>query len=311
MSIVLKQVSYTYGQNTAQKTDALKNINFTIENGEFVGIMGHTGCGKTTLIQMIAGLLSPSEGAVYIDGKDINSPDYERRILRETVGVVFQRPEYQLFETTVEKDVAFGLKYSGLGKAEKKKRVKDALALMGLVLEDIGKESPLSLSGGEKRRVAIAGVLVTRPQILIFDEPIAGLDPDGREQFLELAAQLNRSGVTILMISHNADSLCEYADRILVLQQGHLVLDGTPKAVFRDTSLTRKLGIGTSQSREIARMLLERGFPLSGNITKYEELLGELETVLKRGCLCGSVENQSVEQLPHQSPLGNGGTLCR
>lgn len=283
MSIVLKQVSYTYGQSTAQKTDALQNISLTIENGEFVGMMGHTGCGKTTLIQLIAGLLSPSRGTVCIDDMDINSPDYDRRILRETVGVVFQHPEYQLFEATVEKDVAFGLKYSGLGKAEKRERVKEALALMGLDLAEIGKESPLSLSGGEKRLVAIAGVLVTRPQILIFDEPIAGLDPDRRQQFLELVTQLNRQGVTIVMISHNADSLCEYAQRILVLHQGRLVLDGTPKEVFGDTALTKELGIGSSQSRRIADMLIERGIPLPRQITRYDELLGELETLWKRG----------------------------
>lgn len=283
MSIVLKQVSYIYGQHTAQKTDALQNISLTIEKGEFVGIMGHTGCGKTTLIQLIAGLLSPSDGTVCIDGMDINSPDYDRRILRETVGVVFQHPEYQLFETTVERDVAFGLKYSGLGKAEKRERVKDALALMGIALEEIGKESPLSLSGGEKRRVAIAGVLVTRPKILIFDEPIAGLDPDSREQFLELVVQLNREGVTILMISHNADSLCEYAQRILVLNQGRLVLDGTPKEVFRDTVQTKALGIGSSQSGRIADMLIKRGVPLSGEITRYDELLGKLESIWKSG----------------------------
>ncbi len=282
MSIVLKQVSYTYETYPAQKTEALQRISLTIEDGAFVGIMGHTGCGKSTLMQLMAGLLKPGEGAVYIDGKDINEPSYDRRLLRETVGVVFQHPEYQLFETTVKKDVAFGLKYSGLSKAEKRERVKEALELVGLDVERIGAESPLSLSGGEKRRVAIAGVLVTRPRILILDEPMAGLDAGSREQFLRLAAQFNRRGVTILMVSHNADSLCQYAHRILVLEQGRLVLDGTPREVFQDTALTARLGIGTSQSREMAELLIKRDIPLSGYIVKYEELLEELERVFKK-----------------------------
>ncbi len=283
MSITLKQVSYTYVRSRSQRVSALENISLTIGDGEFVGIMGHTGCGKTTLIQLIAGLLAPDAGEVLLNGMDINSPSYDRRVLRETVGVVFQHPEYQLFETTVEKDAAFGLKYSGLSKAEKKARVKDALEQMGFVYEDICNESPLALSGGEKRRVAIAGVLVTRPKVLIFDEPVAGLDPGSREHFLEFMTQLNKKGVTVLMVSHHADSLCEYADRILVLHQGRIALDGTPKEVFQDTALTRQLSIDTSQSRRIAELLIQRGFPLSGNITTYGELSEELKYLLKGG----------------------------
>lgn len=283
MSIILKQVSYTYVRSRLQRVSALENISLTIGDGEFVGIMGHTGCGKTTLIQLIAGLLTPDAGQVLLDGKDINSPGYDRRVLREKVGVVFQHPEYQLFETTVEKDIAFGLKYSGLSKAEKKERVKDALELMGFAYEGICNESPLALSGGEKRRVAIAGVLVTQPKILIFDEPVAGLDPGSRAYFLRFVAELNQKGVTVLMVSHHADSLCEYAGRILVLHQGRVALDGTPKEVFLDTALTRQLSIDTSQSRRIADMLIQRGFPLSGNITTYGELTGELKSLLKGG----------------------------
>lgn len=283
MSITLKQVSYTYAQSRSQRVSTLENISLTIWDGEFVGIMGHTGCGKTTLIQLIVGLLTPNGGQVLIDGMDINSPSYDRRILRETVGVVFQHPEYQLFETTVEKDVAFGLKYSGLSKAEKKERVKDALEQMGFVYEEVCNESPLALSGGEKRRVAIAGVLVTQPKVLIFDEPVAGLDPGSRAHFLEFVTQLNKKGVTVLMVSHHADSLCEYAGRILVLHQGRIALDGTSKEVFRDTALTRLLSIDTSQARRIAELLIERGFPLSGNITTYGELSEELKHLLKGG----------------------------
>ena len=194
MWIEVKNLSCSYGSGTASAQEALKDVSFKIEDGEFVGIMGHTGCGKSTLIQLIAGLLTPDRGQVLIDGEDINAPGYDRLALRGKVGIVFQYPEYQLFETTVEKDVAFVLKHSGLGKDERERRVKGALEAMGFSWEAVRKKSPLSLSGGEKRRVAIAGVLAAQPRILIFDEPIAGLDPFGRTAFLELSAKLNRRG---------------------------------------------------------------------------------------------------------------------
>ncbi len=279
MSIILKQVSYTYVQNRFQKVKALEQVSLTIEDGEFVGIMGHTGCGKTTLIQLIAGLLTPDAGQILLDGQDINDSGYDRRILRKNVGVVFQHPEYQLFETTVEKDVAFGLKYSGLNQAEKKERVKHALAQVGLSYEEICRESPLALSGGEKRRVAIAGVLAAQPKILILDEPIAGLDSGSRSDFLNFITGLNKTGVTVIMVSHHADSLCQCARRILVLHQGRIALDGTPKKVFRDTVLTRQLSIDASRPRGIAQQLIQRGLPLSETITVYDELLEEIERV--------------------------------
>ena len=283
MSIELKQVSYTYASDPSQPVNALKNVSLAVRDGEFVGIMGHTGCGKTTLLQLIAGLISPTSGQVLLNGSDINSRGYDRSILRRSIGLIFQYPEYQLFETTVEKDVAFGLKHSGLGKTEIRKRVQEALELMGFSYESIRLESPLALSGGEKRRVAIAGVLAAKPDILCFDEPVAGLDPASRKNFLDLIAGLNQGGTTVLMISHNTDCLCEYAGRIIVLDEGCLVMDGTPKSVFSDAGRTKQLNIGSSQARIISDMLMSKGFSLPKDILRYDELLDGLKAVLKNG----------------------------
>jgi len=232
--------------------DALKNISCTIESGDFVGIMGQTGCGKTTLIQLMAGLLTPTAGRILLDGNDINDKSYDRNVLRQSIGVVFQYPEQQLFATTVEKDVAFGLKYgtpgfgsgSGSGSGSRSglsfgfcsgevdERVKWALETMGFDFDEVRKQSPMALSGGEKRRVAIAGVLAIQPKIIIFDEPIAGLDPYGRQNFLELVAKLNDNGTTIILISHNMDALAEYTKHLLVLEDGRLIMSGATRTVF-------------------------------------------------------------------------------
>ncbi len=279
MWIEVKNLSCSYGSGTASAQEALKDVSFKIEDGEFVGIMGRTGCGKSTLIQLIAGLLTPDRGQVLIDGEDINAPGYDRLALRGKVGIVFQYPEYQLFETTVEKDVAFVLKHSGLGKDERERRVKEALEAMGFSWEAVRKKSPLSLSGGEKRRVAIAGVLAAQPRILIFDEPIAGLDPFGRTAFLELSAKLNRQGTTILMVSHNADALCEYAGRILMLDQGRLTGDGTPETLFGGPEAIA----GAGQVCGIARRLYERGILPSPAVTKYQTLVEEIRRYVKEG----------------------------
>lgn len=283
MPITVSNLSYTYNQGTAFETKALKNINFTIENGEFVGIMGHTGCGKSTLIQLLAGLLHPSSGQILLDGKDIQSAKYDYSELRKKVGLVFQYPECQLFEMTVEKDIAFGLKHSGLSKQEQKERIRWALEITGFDYEKIHSKSPLGLSGGEKRRIAIAGVLATKPDYLILDEPIAGLDPLGREAFLNLICRLNREGMTILMISHNADCLGEYAKRILILEQGELLKDASTKEVFQDIEMMKEHKLGVSQAREIAWLLQKKGFSISQNISSYSSLLEEVVSELKGG----------------------------
>ena len=229
----------------------------------------------------MAGLIAPSGGEVLINGEDINKAGYDRSILRRSVGIVFQYPEYQLFETTVEKDLAFGLKHSGLSRAEVRERVIWALTLMGFSYENIRTRSPLTLSGGEKRRVAIAGVLAVKPDILMFDEPIAGLDPQNRTAFLELAAQLNRQGTTVIIVSHNADALAESVCRLIVMDRGRTVMDGTPNSVFADPVRMQELHLGVSTPRAIADMLAKRGIPIAPDIIRYEELLLELRMNLK------------------------------
>ncbi|MDD3261451.1 MAG: ATP-binding cassette domain-containing protein [Oscillospiraceae bacterium] len=283
MPIALNHVSYEYLPGTPQHVAALQDISLNIADGEYIGIMGRTGCGKTTLIQLAAGLLVPTGGQIFLDGKDINSKHYDRKILRRSVGVVFQYPEYQLFETTVEKDVAFGLKHAGLSRTERQQRVQNALETMGFSFEAIRSQSPLALSGGEKRRVAIAGVLAMQPKILIFDEPTAGLDPLGRAAFLRLTQKLNQKGMTILMISQTADDFGEYARRMLVLDSGRVVLDGSTKEVFSDIPRLQKMRLEVSTPRLLAGMLAAKGMPLSQDIVKYDELISALTAQLKGG----------------------------
>jgi energy-coupling factor transport system ATP-binding protein len=234
--------------------------------------MGHTGCGKTTLIQLMAGLLTPVSGRVSFDGLDINKRDYDRAKLREDVSVVFQFPEYQLFESTVERDVAFGLKHSGLGRKEISERVKWALEIMGFNFDLVRKKSPLSLSGGEKRRVAIAGALVTKPRYLFFDEPIAGLDQTSRNSFLKIITKLNHEGTTVVMISHNADAISEYCKRVVVFNDGELVTDGSVKDVFSDINKLEKLHLNAGIPRTIGHKLSERGIKIPDTVVSYGEL---------------------------------------
>jgi energy-coupling factor transport system ATP-binding protein len=255
----------------------------SVEDGEYVGIMGKTGCGKSTLIQLLVGLMRPSSGKIWVDGKDINGSKYNREELRRKVGIVFQYPEIQLFETTVEKDVAFGLKHSGLLKSEIAENVRWAIETVGLDFEAVRFVSPFSLSGGERRRVAIAGILAAKPNTLILDEPIAGLDPVGREDFLGLTKDLHSTGVTIIMVSHNADALAENAARVIVLESGRIILDKPSKDAFKDVGFLRKKGIGISQAREISCLLEARGYCIPQDIIRYEELLPYLITIGKGG----------------------------
>ncbi len=276
MSITLKDVSYTYAPGTAFAAGALRNVSLSVKDGEFVGIMGRTGCGKSTLIQLIAGLLTPEQGQVLIDGADINSRDYDRLRLRRRIGVVFQHPEHQLFETTVEKDVAFGLRSFGWSEQQRTQAVREALEAVGFEYEEVRKQSPLQFSGGEKRRIAIAGVLATKPGILILDEPIAGLDPLGRDAFLGLMNRLNRQGTTILMISHNADAIAEHASRVVILEEGRILRDAAAEQVFSDPAFLQTHGIGTSQAGAIAELLRKRGVELGADTVRYDQLLSRL-----------------------------------
>lgn len=283
MPIKVKNLSLTYSAGTPFETEALKNISLEIQNGEFIGIMGHTGCGKSTLIQALAGLLRPTGGSILVDGKDINGRRYDRSELRRKLGIVFQYPECQLFETTVEKDVAFGLKHSDLTKGETNERVRWALEVCGFDYEKVAKSSPMGLSGGEKRRIAIAGVLAVKPEYLILDEPIAGLDPLGRRSFLELITRLNADGMTIIMVSHNADCIGEYAQRVLLLNGGELIGDGSPEALFSDVERMRALHLGVSQSREIAWLLKKGGMDIPLDICSYDKLLPAVLAELRGG----------------------------
>ncbi len=279
MRITIENLAYTYYEQSGETIDALKQVTCTIDSGDFVGIVGKTGCGKTTLIQLIAGLLTPTEGHIYLDDEDINDRGFDRNILRQSIGVVFQYPEYQLFETTVEKDVAFGLKHSDLNPREKDRCIKWALETMGFQFENIRKKSPLSLSGGEKRRVAIAGIIAVKPKILIFDEPIAGLDPYGRQNFLELVTKLNNSGTTIIMISHNTDAIAEYSQHMLILEDGRLIQSGETSAVFLE-SHNKILRTGPQQ---VASLISEHKNSFSYDVVTYNDLIKALRNYLKGG----------------------------
>lgn len=274
MSIETKHLNLSFGD-----TRVLNDINVSIEDGEFVGVMGRTGCGKTSFMQLLAGLIRPTGGEVLIDGENIFASRYDRKKLRRKLGFVFQFPEVQLFETTVERDVTFALKHSGLSRMKMRERAVESLAAVGFVGESILEQSPLSLSGGQRRCIAVAGVLAQKPKILILDEPLAGLDPTARREFLLLLRRLNREdGTTILMISHNADALAENCSRILVLDEGHLLSDGTPQEVFFDADALRARHLDVSFARQTAQLLQKGGFDVPQNIVSRDALL---ESVLR------------------------------
>lgn len=277
MPIELRSVCYTYAPGTSLAVDALTDISLSIRDGEFVGLMGRTGCGKSTLIQLIAGLLTPTKGQILLNGEDINAKGYNRDILRRMIGVVFQYPEIQLFETTVERDVAFGLRHLGWSKEEERTAVAEALGTVGFDFEKVRDQSPLGFSGGEKRRLAIAGVLAVRPQVLILDEPVAGLDPLARTAFLKMIDRLNAKCVTVLMISHNADALAEHAGRIVILENGRLFRDGPTGEVFSDYEGLRARGIGVSHVRHTTELLRKRSIDLPCDTVRYEQFLTELK----------------------------------
>lgn len=276
MSIELKSVSYTYAVDTPYSVKALDDVSLTVNEGEFVGIIGKTGCGKSTLIQLIDGLLAPDNGVVLFDGEDIHSKKFDRRKLRENIGIVFQFPDYQLFETTVERDVAFALKHSSLSKKEVQNRVAKALEAVGFDYDKVKDKSPLSFSGGEKRRIAIAGVLAAGPKYLILDEPVAGLDPMGRTEFLKLLDSLNKKGTAIIMISHNTDALAEYAQRILLMRDGKIIRDGKAEEILTDYIALEENGVRAGQISSIAEMLRERSFDIPDNTVKYNQLIEEI-----------------------------------
>lgn len=259
MSIRLENVNYIYGEGSGQEKWALKNINLAIHDREFIGIVGHTGSGKSTLTQLLNGLEKPSSGTIYYNDEDIQADGYERRKLRQKVGLVFQYPEHQLFEVSVIKDVEFGPRNLGLSNLDVEKRSFDALKQVGLS-DDLLDVAPFALSGGQKRRVAIAGVLAMQPEVLILDEPTAGLDPAGRTEILGLLKKLHEeNNITVILVSHSMDDVARYAGRILVMNRGELVLDGEPQKVFQYRDELRKIGLDVPQSTNILYELRDRG----------------------------------------------------
>ena len=280
MSIKLEGINYLYGQGTEMVSHALKNINIEIKDGEFVGLIGHTGSGKSTLVQHLNGLIRPTEGHIYFDGEDIYAEDYDMKKHRSNVGLVFQYPEHQLFEVDVISDVCFGPKNLGLKKAEAEEQAKKALALVGMD-ESYYKRSPFDLSGGQKRRVAIAGVLAMKPKILILDEPTAGLDPQGRKEILELISGLReRAGITIVLVSHSMEDVAEYVDRIIVMNKGSVAYDAVPKEVFAHYEELEEMGLAAPQVSYIVHKLRAKGLPVETDAITIEEAARDILAAL-------------------------------
>lgn len=255
MGMRLEHVSYIYSPDNAFRKQALKDINLEIHDGEFIGLIGHTGSGKSTLIQHLNGLIRATEGKIYYNDQDIYASDYRMTNLRSHVGLVFQYPEHQLFEMTVLKDVCYGPKNLGLSDDEAKKRAKEALTMVSIAEKEYEK-SPFELSGGQKRRVAIAGVLAMHPDILVLDEPTAGLDPKGRNDILDQISSLHKqTGITVILVSHSMEDVAKYVDRIIVMNRGQVFMDGTPKAIFDRSDALESVGLAAPQVTYVMRCL--------------------------------------------------------
>lgn len=267
MSISLKNLNYVYSEGTAYEKHALKDINLDIKDGQFIGLIGHTGSGKSTLIQHLNGLVKATSGGVYYNGKNIYDADYNLKAHRSKVGLVFQYPEHQLFETTVIKDVQFGPKNLGLTPLEVDLRSYEALKMVGIG-EDLIDASPFELSGGQKRRVAIAGVLAMKPEVLILDEPTAGLDPKGRDEILDQVAKIHKEQkITVILVSHSMEDVAKYVERIIVMNKGQIMFDNTPNNVFSHYKELEKIGLAAPQVTYIMNHLKEIGIPVDTKAT--------------------------------------------
>ncbi|WP_033127015.1 energy-coupling factor transporter ATPase [Eubacterium sp. ER2] len=282
MSIKLEHVNYIYSPGTAYEKKALSDICLELPHGEFVGIIGHTGSGKSTLIQHLNGLIRATSGTVFYNGENIYAEGYDMRKLRSQVGLVFQYPEHQLFEVDVLTDVCFGPKNQGLTPEECEKRATEALRLVGLK-EKYWKSSPFELSGGQKRRAAIAGVLAMRPGVLVLDEPTAGLDPKGRDEILDQIAYLHRqSDMTVILVSHSMEDIAKYADRIIVMNKGNILYNDTPKQVFSHYQELEKIGLAAPQVTYIMHDIREAGFDVGVTATTVEEAADEIMEAVKK-----------------------------
>lgn len=280
MSIILNHVSHEYGAGTNQKVLALDDISLKIDDGEFIGLIGHTGSGKSTLIQHMNALLKPTSGEIYYNGADIHDKEYNRKALRGKVGLVFQYPEHQLFESDVFKDVCFGPKNLGLDSKEVELRAYSALRQVGLE-DEYFYQSPFDLSGGQKRRVAIAGVLAMKPEVLILDEPTAGLDPKGRDEILDLIKKLHdENGITVILVSHSMEDVAKYVDRLIVMDHGRVQYDDAPMKVFAQYKHLETMGLAAPQVVYIMNELRSAGMNVRTDVSTIEEARDEILSAL-------------------------------
>ena len=290
MPIEIRHLTHCYSEGSALSTVALDDICMTVEDGEFLGIIGHTGSGKSTLVQHLNGLLKPTSGQVLVDGEDLNGEHVNRRSLRQRIGLVFQYPEYQLFEETVAKDIAFGPKNQGLSKEEIDERVRYAMDCVHLDYDKYSERSPFELSGGQMRRVAIAGVLAMKPAVLILDEPTAGLDPRGRDRILTMLEELHaRENVTIIMVSHSMDDMARLASRLVVMAEGRILASGTPREIFAQEEMMVSAGLGVPEAARLCRELRAKGIDLPADLYRPDELkdhLLKLWSSRKGGSVC-------------------------
>ena len=282
MPLILDHVNYVYGEDTELAVHALRDVNLVIPDGQFIGLIGHTGSGKSTLVQHLNGLIKPTSGAIYFNGEDIHDADYNKKKLRSKVGLVFQYPEHQLFEVDVFTDVCFGPKNLGLSQKEVELRAYAALKQVGLE-DDFFYQSPFDLSGGQKRRVAIAGVLAMKPDILILDEPTAGLDPKGRDEILDQIAKLHKeTGITVILVSHSMEDVAKYVERIIVMNKGSVLFDDAPKEVFKHYKELEQVGLAAPQVTYIMQALKEKGLPVGTEATTVLEARDEILRVLNK-----------------------------
>ena len=276
MSLILDHVNYSYGDDTTLAVHALKDVNLVIPDGQFIGLIGHTGSGKSTLVQHLNGLLKPTSGAIYYNGEDIHEKDYDKKKLRSKVGLVFQYPEHQLFEIDVFKDVCFGPKNLGLSQKETELRAYAALKQVGIE-DEYFYQSPFDLSGGQKRRVAIAGVLAMKPEILVLDEPTAGLDPKGRDEILDQIAKLKEeTGITVILVSHSMEDVARYVERIIVMNHGSVLYDDEPRDVFKHYRELEQVGLAAPQVTYIMQALAKKGMKVDTAATTIDEAVGEI-----------------------------------
>lgn len=280
MAIILNHVSFVYEKGTAMERRALNDISLQVPDGQFIGLIGHTGSGKSTLVQLLNGLLVPTSGNVFYNGADINDKDYDRKKLRGQVGLVFQYPEYQLFESDVFKDVCFGPKNLGLDRKTVELRAYDALKQVGLP-DDCFYASPFELSGGQKRRVAIAGVLAMKPSVLVLDEPTAGLDPKGRDEILDLISKLRKeNGITVILVSHSMEDVANYVERLIVMDKGQIIYDDEPVNVFRNDEDLEQMGLAVPQVTTIMKLLKKKGLNVNTGVISIKDARDEILRVL-------------------------------